>query len=121
MATTLNVTTTVVGDNYVITGGLVAGGTLPTGIFIYENNGDGTLGSFYGTCSMSELGRLTLAVPNVVIPLFGNKYVRSPILNMLVPLDNDPVAAVTTLVANVTALSKAYEAKTTTSTSYTIP
>lgn len=124
MPSTLNLTTTVIGDNYVITGGITPGGTLPTGVFIYVNNGDGTLGEFFGTCSLSELGRLQFATPGVPIPTFGNKYVRSDQVKITVPLGdstNTASAAITALVKNVTTLSKAYEAQVTTSASYIIP
>ena len=64
MASTLNIVTSVVQDHYLITGSLAQGGTLPREIFIYTNTtGDGTLGEFFGTCNLQELGdclKLTL-------------------------------------------------------------
>lgn len=121
MSSTLNLTTALVGDHWLISGGLVAGGTLPLEIFIYENTGTGILGDFYGTCNVQELGRLQIFQPGTPIPVFGNKYVRFGQVKIEVPLDDDPAAVVSALVNNVKSLSAAYSAQVTTVTSYTIP
>ncbi len=121
MSSTLNIQTTVSGDHYLVTGGLVAGGTLPQAIFIYTNTGDATLGEFFGTCSVAELGRLQPFSVGTAIPTFGNKYIRHDQIKIKVPLSENPAAVVSALVKNVTALSLAYAAQLSTSASYTIP
>lgn len=121
MASTLNVQTNVVGDHYLITGSIVSGGSLPQSIFIYTNTGDGTLGDFFGTCSVQEVGRLQPFVLGIPIPMFGNKYIRYDQIKIKVPMGQNPAAVVTALVKNVTALSTAYAAQLSTSASYIIP
>lgn len=121
MASTLNLTTALAGDHWLITGALAAGGTLPLEIFIYENTGTGVLGEFYGTCNIQELGRLQIFHPGTPIPVFGNKYVRYGQVKIDVPLDQDPAAVVAALVKNVKSLSAAYSLQGTTVNSYTIP
>lgn len=121
MASTLNIVTSVVQDHYLITGSLAQGGTLPREIFIYTNTGDGTLGEFFGTCNLQELGRLpklTLGVPQ---PTFGNRYLRHDEIKIEVALKDDPQGVITALVNNVKSLSKAYSSVLSVSTSYTIP
>lgn len=120
MATTLNTQTAVAGDHYLITGSVADGGTIPKEIFIYTNSGTGALGDFFGTCSLQELGRLAIFTLGTPIPVFGNKYVRYGEIKIKVPLDEDPVAVINALVKNVTSLSKAYSAQTTTSSSFVI-
>jgi len=116
MASTLNIVTSVVQDHYLITGSLAQGGTLPREIFIY-----GTLGEFFGTCNLQELGRLpklTLGVPQ---PTFGSRYLRHDQIKIEVALKDDPQTVITALVNNVKSLSKAYSSVLSVSTSYTIP
>lgn len=48
---------------------------LPAKIFLYENNGTATLGSYIGVCSVSDIGSRQ-EWTGVAIPTFGNRYVR---------------------------------------------
>jgi hypothetical protein len=121
MASTLDIVTNVVGDHYLITGSLRVGGSLPREIFIYENTGGITLGDFYGTCNVQELGRLQIFTPGTAIPLFGNRYVRNAEVKIKVALTDDPVAVVSALVNNVKSLSTAYSQQVTTTSSFNIP
>lgn len=121
MSSILNTTTTIVNDHYLITGSLNDGGSLPKEVFIYTNTGDGTLGEFYGTCNLQELGRLQVFTPGIPIPIFGNKYVRHSEVKIKVSLQDSPTSVITALVFNVKTLSKAYANQGTVSASHTIP
>lgn len=121
MASTLQLTTTLVGDHYLITGNLADGGTLPKEIFIYTNTGDGTLGEFFGTCNLQELGRLQVFTPGIPQEIFGNKYLRHSDVKIKVALQDSPNSVIAALVTNVKALSVAYANQTSTSSSYIIP
>lgn len=121
MSSTLNVQTNVVGDHYLISGGIASGGSLPQSIFIYTNTGNGTLGEFFGTCNVQEVGRLQPFTLGTPIPTFGNKYIRYDQIKIKVPLGENPVPVVTALVKNVSDLSLAYAAQMSTSASYIIP
>jgi hypothetical protein len=109
------------GDHWLVTGSLADGGTLPKEIFIYENTGDGTLGTFSGTCNLQELGRLQIITLGTPQPVFGNKYLRHSQIKIDVALQDSPSSVVLALVANVKALSVAYANQVSTSTSYPIP
>jgi hypothetical protein len=121
MSSTLNVQITTVGDHHLITGSVTPGGTLPTAIFIYENTGDGTLGDFFGTCDLGELGRLPVLTLGTPIPLFGNMYVRYDQIKIKVPLGADADAVVADLVTNVKSLSTSYANQLPVNLSYNIP
>lgn len=121
MATTLNTQYSLVGDHYLVTGSLVSGGTLPTAVFIYTNTGEGTLGEFFGTCSLSELGRFQVFNLGTPIPVFGNKFVRYDQIKIKVALNDDPVSVIAALLKNVTSLSKAYGSQLVTNSSFVIP
>ncbi len=89
MSSTLNIQTNVVGDHFLVTGSIVAGGSLPQSVFIYTNTGDATLGEFFGTCNVAEMGRLQPFTLGTPIPTFGNKYIRYDQIKIKVPL-SDP-------------------------------
>ena len=111
MTTTVTIVTTVEKDHYLITGQVNPGGTLPQEIFIYENNGEPSLGTFWGTCSVSELGSIQIFT-GTAIPIFGNRFVRSKDIKILVDLNAIPSAVVTALINNVKSLSASYNAQT---------
>jgi hypothetical protein len=123
MATTLFTTTALVGDHWEITGGLDYLGTLPREVFIYTNTGDGTLGEFYGTCNLQELGRLKIFTGTSPgpQPIFGNKYLRSAELKIKVALQDDPAVVLAALIKNVKDLSASYARQQTVSATYIIP
>ena len=120
MSSSLTVVTELRGDHYLITANVVAGGTLPQEIFIYENSGTDVLGDFYGTCSVDELGRFQI-FSGTPIPTFGNRFIRYGQAKIIVALNDDPVAVVTALIKNVKLLSVTLQTKTNTSATYIIP
>lgn len=109
MANTLTITTNLVDSTWVISGSLSAG-TLPTEVFMYGNTGTSSIGTYVGVCSLGELARLQV-FSGVALPIFGNKFVRSASLNIVVPLSTDPALIVTNIVSSIQSLSKAYKAK----------
>lgn len=120
MASTINVITELQGDHYLITATVQAGGTLPREIFVYENSGSNTLGNFYGTCSVEELGRFQIFT-GTAIPTFGNRFVRYQEAKIHVNLSDDPISVVNSLIKNVKLLSTTLQTKITTSANYIIP
>lgn len=121
MASNLSVTKALVDDHILVTASLVDGSTLPGAIFIYENNGDGTLGSFFGTCGIDELRRLAVLTLGTPQPKFGNRYVRHTEAKILVPVDQNADEVIAALVKNVKALSLAYSNQTSSTLTFLIP
>lgn len=119
MANSLSITTSLVNDHYVISGTMVVG-TLPAEVFMYENPGDGTLGNFVGVCSLNELTRLQVYVPNTPIPIFGNKYIRTNTVKIVVELTDSTTTIISNLVNSVQLLSTAYQALTSQTQVYNI-
>lgn len=120
MSSSLTVVTELKGDYYLVTATVQPGGTLPQEIFVYENSGSEVLGTFYGTCSVEELGRFQI-FQGSAIPTFGNRFVRYGQAKIKVALNDDPVAVVTALILNVKRLSTTLQTKTNTSATYIIP
>ena len=65
-------------DHWVVSAEIVPdpGNTLPAAAFIYENKGSTELGPYQGVCSFEELQRLQVW-SGQVIPVFGNRFVRT--------------------------------------------
>lgn len=120
MTSSLNCTTEVKGDHYLITASVQPGGALPQEIFLFENTGANTLGTFQGTCSAEELSRLQV-FKGTPIPTFGNRFVRASPAKIKVSLEDDPVAVTTALLKNVILLSTVLKAKTVVFNTYIIP
>ena len=119
MASILQVTTELSGSNILITAEVLEGGTLPRDIFIYENTGTETLGSYYGVCTITELGRL-LVFSNSPIPKFGNKFVRYNSAKIKVGLDYNYEEIIAVLKKNVENLSRSLQIQTTKTSTYVI-
>jgi hypothetical protein len=103
----LTFTTSLVNDSYHIQVNVTGGSQLPSGIFVYENSGTNLLGKYYGICSLAELTRLTLFTGEV-LPVFGNRFVRSTQADISVPLDSDIAGIIATISHSVRLLNKAY-------------
>lgn len=120
MANQVDTLIRLVDDHWEVTAEVAPGGTLPLEVFTYENTGDSTLGGYYGTCSVEELGRYQIWQGNP-IPLFGNRFVRHGQAKIVVSLADDPKQVVATIIKNLTSLSLAYQSRGEISETYTIP
>ena len=118
MSNTLTINTSLVGSSWQITGSMSAG-TLPQEIFMYNNTGSSSLGTYVGVCSINELSRLQV-FSGTPLPIFGNKFVRYGTLDIVVPLSTDPTGIITTIVASVNLLITSYKTKINTSQVFTI-
>lgn len=120
MTTQVNTNIKLVDDHWEVTAEVVPGGTLPLEVFTYENTGTAELGTYYGTCSVEELGFFQIYT-GVTIPLFGNRFVRYGQAKIVVSLSDDPKAVVSTIIKNLTRLSLAYQSRGEIAETYTIP
>lgn len=107
MSNTLEVTTTLVNDHWNISAQLGSGETIPRDIFIYENTGTTSLGTFFGTCNISDLTKFQVYTGEA-IPIFGNRYLRHDIANISVYKQEDLAGVVEVLLKNVTNFKLAY-------------
>jgi hypothetical protein len=71
----LQITTVLQGDSWIITANVLPESFLPAEIFIYENTGTSELGTYQAVCSKEELLRLQIWSGTPIVK-FGNKYVR---------------------------------------------
>ena len=92
-------------NSWVITAEVLPGGVLPQNIFVYENSGTTELGNFYGTASVEDLTRMQIW-SGVAIPIFGNKFVLSDNVKIIVDPASDPDTVISMLVTTVSLLSK---------------
>lgn len=121
MSSSLSVTTSLTTDNKVeITANVVPGGTLPLDIFIYQNTGTSNLGYYVGVCNVEEYRRLQ-TFKGDVIPVFGNKFVKSTQAKILLEITDDPNTFIRHLVNTATFLSIALLNSSSTTQIITIP
>jgi hypothetical protein len=110
MSSQLQITKQLTDSGWVVTGNIVAGGTLPVDIFAYENTGTTQLGTYYGVCSVEDIGRMQI-FSGVAIPVFGNRFVRYGQVKIEVSPGADVNAVISTLTASVQALSTAFQSQ----------
>jgi hypothetical protein len=118
MSNTLIVNTALVNDHWEITATL-SPGTIPAEVFIHLNTATNIKGDYVGICNLDELSRLQVYT-GTPIPIFGNKYLRSDSVKIIVPIEADTSAIINTIVASVTTLSKAYQAEVNSTQVFTI-
>lgn len=99
---------------------VLPGGTLPLDIFIFKNSGTTTLGEYQGVCSMEEYQRFQTFV-GVVIPKFGNNFVKAGQAKIKLASETDTNSAITIITSSVKALSLALSSSTQTTTVINIP
>lgn len=78
MTDSVSITKTYRDDHWVISAEIVPDpdNLLPASVFIYENVGTTALGAYQGVCSFEELQRLR-EWSGQIIPIFGNRFVRT--------------------------------------------
>lgn len=107
MTSSLSITKRLTADNqWEIIASVEAGGSLPQDIFIYENTGENSLGSYFGVCNLSEYQRLSL-FEGTPIPKFGNRFVRSSSAKIKLDIKDDPELVINHIVNSVKSLSLA--------------
>lgn len=110
MSSQLQITTQLNNDLWTITATVIPGGTLPQGIFIYNNTGSDVLGPYIGVCNISELTRLQLWSGSV-LPVFGNKFVRYSQAKINISIQEDLDSVIQNLINTATLLSKEIQAQ----------
>ena len=81
----LEVTTTLQGEQWVITATVTGNSFLPPYIFAYENTGTTELGQYIGIVNIEELNRYQIW-QGAAIPMFGNRFVRSNMAKITIDL-----------------------------------
>lgn len=119
MTDSVQVTTELSGDTWLITASVTPGGVLPLDIFTYENTGEAQLGRYVGVCNLNELKRLQVW-QEVSIPKFGNRFVRTNQAKINLSLDSDPSVTVNLIVATAKTLKTEIMAAASTTTVYPI-
>lgn len=107
-------------DHWEVTASVVPGGILPVAIFVYENTGTPSLGSFYGTANVNDLTRMQVWQGSA-IPAFGNKFVLHNQAKIIVSQGTTPDSVIAALVANVTKLSSEMQSINTSTQTINIP
>ncbi len=119
MSSTLTVTKQLANDGWTIVAFVNPGGTLPQEIFVYENTGTTSLGSYYGVLNVLDLPRIQIFT-GTPIPNFGNKFVRYGQATIHITDGSDPDAVIATLTTSVQNLSTALQAAASSTQTFTI-
>jgi hypothetical protein len=104
MSSQLQATKELNGNQWRILAFVLPNGTLPLNIFVYENTGTTTLGTFFGTASVEDLTRMQTWT-GLAIPRFGNKYVLYNQAKINVDPTSTPDSVIAVLVNSVKLLS----------------
>lgn len=108
MAANLSFTTEVGQDGkWTITASILVGSDIPRDVFLYENTGTTTLGSYFGVADLGEYKRFQ-PWTGTAIPAFGNKYVRSATAVIQIPLTEDPNVIKAQMVATIKSFRTAF-------------
>lgn len=92
MANSVTVTKRLTNDGWSVTGSINSGATIPTDIFVYENSGTTTLGSWHSVVMISDMPKIPRWV-GAAIPTSKSAWVRTSTIKILVDtaLDVDEV------------------------------
>jgi len=107
MATQVQITKAISGSNWVITAQILPGADIPADVFLHENTGTPDLGGYFGVANLQDYMRIQ-SWTGVTIPIFGNKYVKHTIANILLPIGLDVDSVVTNIKASVTRFKVEY-------------
>lgn len=120
MSSRLQITTSLTDDGYLVTAQLLPGSSLPDNIFIYTNTGTTDLGTYQGIVTLDDIARMQIW-NGTAIPTFGNKYVRYNQAKIQVSLGTDVKSVISVLTQNITNLSSAFQAQSTSTQVISIP
>jgi hypothetical protein len=119
MSSQILVNTRLVDDQWIITATVQPGGTLPLNIFVYNNTGTTTLGSYIGVCNLEELTRLQTWA-GAAIPEFGNRFVKYGQAKITIASNENPEDVVTNLTFTAGLLSQQILSQGNVTNTYTI-
>lgn len=125
MTSQLTITKTLGNNGWVVTATIGVGGTIPQGIFVFENTGVANqLGPYFGITSPADLARLNMYDGVTTFPVFANKFIRYTTATFTVPITQDITqnvdAKIASLVQAIRDFSTAYVANKTNTTIYSI-
>lgn len=106
MTTQVQITKTINGSNWVITAQVLSGADIPLDVFLYENTGTPDLGGYFGVANMQDYTRMQTWTGGT-IPVFGNKYVKHTVANIILPVE----LSVTSVIANIKASVTRFKAE----------
>lgn len=115
---TLNITKALTDDGWSIQATLTST-VLPIEIWVYENTGTTTLGSWYSVISPLDLPRIQIWT-GAAIAVFGNKFVRHSVGNILLTGTENVDDVISRLKASVQAFSTLFKANQTSTSTTTI-
>jgi hypothetical protein len=108
MSSSLNITKALSTTGWTITATLTSS-EIPTAIFVYENTGTTTLGTYQGVVASLDLPRIQVWT-GAALAVFGNKYVRYTTATIHVTSDADPDDVITGLKDSVQFFSTTFKA-----------
>lgn len=96
MANSVTITKRLTNDGWSITGALVAGGTIPTDIFVYENSGTVNLGDWHSVVTIPDMPKIPRWT-GLAIPTSQSQWVRASTIKILIDATQDVDEAILNL------------------------
>ncbi len=115
----IHVAITPVVNGYEVTSSVVENTSIPVEIYLYENLGTATLGDYVGIVSASDL-HLRSIWTGVAMPAFGNRFVRTANLTLLVENKETADAIAANILKGAKKLKSDLAQELATSTTYTL-
>lgn len=110
MTNSVSITKRLTGEGWSITGALTPVSQVPKEIFVYENTGDATLGTYHSVVTVADLPRIPIYSGSAV-PLARSRYVRASTIKILISDGRDVDVVISELKASLKKFVKEFNSE----------
>lgn len=107
MTTQVQITKFISSGNWIINAVVLSPADIPLDVFLYENTGTTELGGYFGVANMQDYTRIQSWAGDV-IPVFGNKYVKHSVANIILPVELNANSVIENIKSSITRFKAEY-------------